>query len=207
MCTYLKNMEGYKLKDLKFKEFDSIQEMFDRAFKRQKVEDNKETTMLKQCLEITPDEEEVTSDVIPLAAKSPKSLKEFSLILVLDQLLVSFLGRECFGFKNSSGDGWSICCDCWCNSKFVNNMLPEWGRFVIAVKLNRGLKTSNYDQLYAYLKQHEAHANENKMMLERYNQYAIDPLAFVSNVSPPQYNTQSSAIPQSAYVPPVTHQP
>ncbi|GKB32131.1 hypothetical protein Tco_0871532 [Tanacetum coccineum] len=34
MCTYLKNMEGYKLKDLKFKEFDSIQEMFDRAFKR-----------------------------------------------------------------------------------------------------------------------------------------------------------------------------
>ncbi|GJW96760.1 hypothetical protein Tco_0178568 [Tanacetum coccineum] len=64
------------------------------------------------------------------------------------------------------------------NSKFVNNMLPEWGRFVTAVKLNRGLKTSNYDQLYAYLKQHEAHANENKMMLERYNQHAIDPLAF-----------------------------
>ncbi|GJS83619.1 hypothetical protein Tco_0750160 [Tanacetum coccineum] len=56
-------------------------------------------------------------------------------------------------------------------------------RFVITVKLNRGLKTSNYDQLYAYLKQHEAHANENKMMLERYSQYAIDPLAFVSNVS------------------------
>ncbi|GKB96548.1 integrase, catalytic region, zinc finger, CCHC-type containing protein [Tanacetum coccineum] len=64
------------------------------------------------------------------------------------------------------------------NSKFVNNMLPEWGRFVTAVKLNRGLKTSNYDQLYAYLKQHEAHANENKMMLERYTQHAIDPLAF-----------------------------
>ncbi|GJY16080.1 uncharacterized mitochondrial protein-like protein [Tanacetum coccineum] len=33
MCTYLKNMEGYKLKDLKLKGFDSIQEMFDRAFK------------------------------------------------------------------------------------------------------------------------------------------------------------------------------
>ncbi|GJX20790.1 hypothetical protein Tco_0223467 [Tanacetum coccineum] len=32
--------------------------------------------------------------------------------------------------------------------------------------------------MYAYLKQHEAHANENKMMLERYNQHAIDPLAF-----------------------------
>ncbi|GJU33724.1 hypothetical protein Tco_1182078 [Tanacetum coccineum] len=35
------------------------------------------------------------------------------------------------------------------NSKFVNNMLPEWGRFVTVVKLNRGLRDSNYDQLYA----------------------------------------------------------
>ncbi|GJZ92637.1 hypothetical protein Tco_0664702 [Tanacetum coccineum] len=67
------------------------------------------------------------------------------------------------------------------NSKFVNNMLSQWDRFVTSVKLNRGLKTSNYDQLYAYLKQHEAHANENEMMLERYNQHAIDPLAFLSN--------------------------
>ncbi|GKB54827.1 hypothetical protein Tco_0905580 [Tanacetum coccineum] len=33
------------------------------------------------------------------------------------------------------------------NSKFVNKMLPEWGRFVTTVKLNRGLKTSTYDQL------------------------------------------------------------
>nr|GEY70731.1 hypothetical protein [Tanacetum cinerariifolium] len=77
MSTYLKNMEGYNLKDLKLKEFDSIQEMFDRAFKgvntiedfrtelvegkekrageelvqeitkKQKVEDDKETTELK----------------------------------------------------------------------------------------------------------------------------------------------------------------
>ncbi|GJZ60063.1 hypothetical protein Tco_0615879, partial [Tanacetum coccineum] len=51
------------------------------------------------------------------------------------------------------------------NSKFMNNMLPEWGRFVTTVKLNRGLRDSNYDRLYAYLKQHETHANENKMML------------------------------------------
>nr|GEX52401.1 integrase, catalytic region, zinc finger, CCHC-type, peptidase aspartic, catalytic [Tanacetum cinerariifolium] len=53
------------------------------------------------------------------------------------------------------------------NSKFVNNTLPEWSRFVTTVKLNRGLRDSNYDQLYAYLKQHEAHANENKMMRMR----------------------------------------
>ncbi|GKA96131.1 hypothetical protein Tco_0818226 [Tanacetum coccineum] len=76
MCSYLKNMEGYKLNDLKLKEFDSIQEMFDRSFKRRlqrskKVEDDKETAKLKQCLEIIPDEEEITIDVIPLADKSP----------------------------------------------------------------------------------------------------------------------------------------
>ncbi|GKF91208.1 hypothetical protein Tco_0274909, partial [Tanacetum coccineum] len=39
------------------------------------------------------------------------------------------------------------------NSKFMNNMLPEWSRFITEVKLNRGLKESNFDQLYAYLKQ------------------------------------------------------
>ncbi|GJX32477.1 hypothetical protein Tco_0242332 [Tanacetum coccineum] len=99
MCTYPKNMEGYKLKDLKLKEFDFIQEMFDRAFKRvnkfedfrtelvegkekrartelvqeitkkQKVKDDKETTELKQLMKIIPDEEEVAIDAIPLAVK------------------------------------------------------------------------------------------------------------------------------------------
>ncbi|GKC69790.1 hypothetical protein Tco_1115673 [Tanacetum coccineum] len=88
------------------------------------------------------------------------------------------------------------------NSKFVNNMLPEWGRFVTAVKLNRGLRDSNYDQLYAYLKQHEAHANENKMMLERFTQPNVDPLALMTNVSHQQYNSQSSTNPSSTYVPP-----
>ncbi|GJV76624.1 hypothetical protein Tco_1508208 [Tanacetum coccineum] len=34
MCTYLKNMEGKKAKDLKNRSFDAIQKMFDRAFKR-----------------------------------------------------------------------------------------------------------------------------------------------------------------------------
>nr|GEX82206.1 retrovirus-related Pol polyprotein from transposon TNT 1-94 [Tanacetum cinerariifolium] len=34
MCTYLKNMEEKKLKDLKNKSFDSIQKMFDKDFKR-----------------------------------------------------------------------------------------------------------------------------------------------------------------------------
>ncbi|GJV17831.1 hypothetical protein Tco_1363154 [Tanacetum coccineum] len=74
-------------------------------------------------------------------------------------------------------------------------------RFVTTVKLNRGLKESNYDQLYAYLKQHEAHANENKMMWERFTQHTIDPLALMSNVSPRQYSSQSSTTPPSTHVP------
>ncbi|GJX80948.1 hypothetical protein Tco_0329097 [Tanacetum coccineum] len=108
MCTYLKNMEGYKLNDLKLKDFDSIQEMFDRAFKRvstfedfrtklvegkekragtelahkitkkQKVEDDKETKKIKKLMEIIPDEEEVTIDAIPLAVKSPTGVSTAS---------------------------------------------------------------------------------------------------------------------------------
>ncbi|GJU34789.1 hypothetical protein Tco_1183143 [Tanacetum coccineum] len=67
------------------------------------------------------------------------------------------------------------------NSKFVNNMLPEWGRFVTVVKLNRGLRDSNYDQLYAYLK-----ADKREAQPKRTN----------------QYNSQSSTNPSSTYVPP-----
>ncbi|GKE71568.1 hypothetical protein Tco_1529640, partial [Tanacetum coccineum] len=81
-------------------------------------------------------------------------------------------------------------------------MLHEWGRFVTAVKLNRGLRDSNYDKLYVYLKQHEAHANENKMMLDRFTQHTVDPLALMSNVSHQHHYSQSSTTLPSTYVPP-----
>nr|GEV94059.1 hypothetical protein [Tanacetum cinerariifolium] len=101
MCNYLKNMKGYKLKDLKLKKFDYIQGMFDRAFRRvntfedyrkklvegkekrageeleheilkkQKVEDDKEKAELKQLMETILDEE-VAIDAIPLVVKSPR---------------------------------------------------------------------------------------------------------------------------------------
>ncbi|GJZ58146.1 retrovirus-related pol polyprotein from transposon TNT 1-94 [Tanacetum coccineum] len=87
------------------------------------------------------------------------------------------------------------------NSKFMNNMLPEWSRFITEVKLNRGLKESNCDQLYAYLKQHEVHANENRIMMERFCQPNNDPLALVSDASVQQYPTQSSKSPQSSTEP------
>nr|GEV54051.1 ribonuclease H-like domain-containing protein [Tanacetum cinerariifolium] len=102
MCSYLKNTEGNKLKDLKKKSFDFIQKIFDKSFKRvntfepisselvkgsskrvgeeieqerskkQKVDDDKETTKLKKLMEIIPNEKEVAIDSIPLAVKSPK---------------------------------------------------------------------------------------------------------------------------------------
>ncbi|GJX15601.1 hypothetical protein Tco_0216433 [Tanacetum coccineum] len=70
MCTYLKNMEGKKLKDLKNKSFDSIQKLFDRAFKK-KVDEDKDTVELQSLMEVILDEEEVAIDDVPLATKSP----------------------------------------------------------------------------------------------------------------------------------------
>ncbi|GJR74744.1 hypothetical protein Tco_0087109 [Tanacetum coccineum] len=92
MCTYLKNMEGKKPKDLKNKSFDSIQKMFDKAFKRvntfvdfrtdlvegsskragteleqesikkQKVDEDKETAELQSLIKVIPDEEELIKE-------------------------------------------------------------------------------------------------------------------------------------------------
>ncbi|GKD52117.1 hypothetical protein Tco_1281093 [Tanacetum coccineum] len=70
-------------------------------------------------------------------------------------------------------------------------MLPEWSRFITEVKLNRGLKESNFDQLYAYLKQHKVHANENRMMMERFIQPTDDPLALVTNASNQNISTDN----------------
>nr|GEU65455.1 hypothetical protein [Tanacetum cinerariifolium] len=46
------------------------------------------------------------------------------------------------------------------NTKFLNALPLEWSNFVTDVKLATTLYITNYDQLYAYLSQHERHANE-----------------------------------------------
>ncbi|GJZ22844.1 hypothetical protein Tco_0559883 [Tanacetum coccineum] len=61
-------------------------------------------------------------------------------------------------------------------------MSPEWDRFVTAVKLNKGLKETNHEQLYAYLKQHEKHATQDRLIIERITPTTNDQLAFVSTV-------------------------
>ncbi|GJS86078.1 hypothetical protein Tco_0752619, partial [Tanacetum coccineum] len=122
ICTYLKNIEGWKPKDLKNKSFANIQDLFNKAMKRvntfvdidtelvkespkkagaeiaqesnskragealeqesskkQKVDDDKETKELKQCMEIILDDgDDVTIEATPLSTKSPTiMLKNF----------------------------------------------------------------------------------------------------------------------------------
>nr|GEW17324.1 hypothetical protein [Tanacetum cinerariifolium] len=50
-------------------------------------------------------------------------------------------------------------------------------RFVTAVKLNKGLKQTNHEQLYAYLKQHEKHAAYDRLINDIFNPTTNDPLA------------------------------
>ncbi|GJS72877.1 hypothetical protein Tco_0705718, partial [Tanacetum coccineum] len=77
------------------------------------------------------------------------------------------------------------------NTKFLNNLPPKWSKFMTDAKLVKDLHTTNFDQLHAYLKQHELHANEVRLMRER-NQ---DPLALVANhqMTPPHFNTYQSS--------------
>ncbi|GKA76740.1 retrovirus-related pol polyprotein from transposon TNT 1-94 [Tanacetum coccineum] len=65
--------------------------------------------------------------------------------------------------------------------------VSEWSKFVTDVKLAKSLYTTNYDQLYAYISQHERHANEVHISHERYS----NSLTFVAN-SPTLYNPTQS---------------
>ncbi|GJY86630.1 hypothetical protein Tco_0500656 [Tanacetum coccineum] len=77
------------------------------------------------------------------------------------------------------------------NTKFLNSLPPKWSKFMTDVKLVKYLHTTNIDHLYAYLEQHELHANEVRLM-RKLNQ---DPLALVANhqMTPPYFNTYQSS--------------
>ncbi|GKD48869.1 hypothetical protein Tco_1277845 [Tanacetum coccineum] len=72
------------------------------------------------------------------------------------------------------------------NIKFLNALQHEWSKFVTDVKLAKNLYNTNYDQLYAYLSQHEIHANEARLLHEKYP----DPLALVANHQIQSHSTQ-----------------
>nr|GEW48144.1 hypothetical protein [Tanacetum cinerariifolium] len=80
----------------------------------------------------------------------------------------------------------------------VNNMSPEWDRFVTTVKLNKGMKETNHEQLHAYLKQHEKHAAQHRLIIKRITPMTNDQLAFISSVQP---YTQSSPVQSHQYPP------
>nr|GEX23166.1 hypothetical protein [Tanacetum cinerariifolium] len=111
------------------------------------------------------------------------------------------------------------------NTKFLTTLLPEWSKFVTDIKLVRDLHTTNVDQLYAYLGQHEFHANEVRLMHERNSNLVAThqmtqshtqsstplsitypPNDFQSSVHHNVCNP-SSSIPQVEYAPSVNQQP
>ncbi|GJT00911.1 hypothetical protein Tco_0822080 [Tanacetum coccineum] len=106
MSTYLENMAGYKHNQLKNKSFDDIQkevraegsetrvegiskrageELEQKSYKKQKLEEDKETAELQRLIEVVPDKEEVEIDAIPLGTK-PTSI----MYLVFSHMLKSF---------------------------------------------------------------------------------------------------------------------
>ncbi|GJZ77179.1 hypothetical protein Tco_0641851 [Tanacetum coccineum] len=79
-------------------------------------------------------------------------------------------------------------------------------KFVMDVKLSRDMHSTNFDHLYTYLRQHEAHTNEVCLMKQRYS----DQIALVANscdssppcLKPTQYYPQLSPVAQQYYSPP-----
>ncbi|GJU65852.1 hypothetical protein Tco_1247687 [Tanacetum coccineum] len=65
--------------------------------------------------------------------------------------------------------------------KFLNSLLLEWSKFVTNVKLVKDLHTTNFDQLHAYLKQHELHANEVRFAVPVFSP-GDDPIACLNKV-------------------------
>ncbi|GJY58060.1 hypothetical protein Tco_0457952 [Tanacetum coccineum] len=71
--------------------------------------------------------------------------------------------------------------------------LPEWSESVTDVKLAKDLHGTNFDQLYAYLRQHEAHANEVRLVAPSFlpSDYPISNLnkamAFISTTFTSRY--------------------
>ncbi|GKF60000.1 hypothetical protein Tco_0176786, partial [Tanacetum coccineum] len=81
------------------------------------------------------------------------------------------------------------------NTEFLNTLPDEWSKFVTDVKLVKDLHTTNVDQLYAHLQQHERHANEVRLMHEHHS----DPLALVAShqLTQPAYQSHLHHHPQS----------
>ncbi|GJW71751.1 integrase, catalytic region, zinc finger, CCHC-type containing protein [Tanacetum coccineum] len=74
------------------------------------------------------------------------------------------------------------------NTKFLNSLPPEWSTFVTDVKLVKDLHVTKFDQLFAHLEHHEAHANEIHILKERSHDPLALFLALDSGLAVPVYN-------------------
>ncbi|GJT61449.1 hypothetical protein Tco_1004982 [Tanacetum coccineum] len=86
------------------------------------------------------------------------------------------------------------------NIKFLNALPSEWSKFVTDVKLAKSLYTTNYDQLYAYLSQHERHADEVRITLNP-QQHLISPPPFISPLMTQQSQAEFPQLDSSLVVP------
>ncbi|GKA71740.1 reverse transcriptase domain-containing protein [Tanacetum coccineum] len=63
----------------------------------------------------------------------------------------------------------------------LHTLPSKWGKFVTDVKLVKDFHTSNFDQLHAYLEQHELHANEVCFAVPVFS-HGDDPIACLNKV-------------------------
>ncbi|GJW12136.1 hypothetical protein Tco_1577963 [Tanacetum coccineum] len=76
MCTYLKNMGGYKHNQLKGRSYEEIQKLFDKVYKQidehieTEKDDDQEEAEMKKHIEMVKDDK-VAINVIPLATNPP----------------------------------------------------------------------------------------------------------------------------------------
>ncbi|GJW72392.1 hypothetical protein Tco_0129309 [Tanacetum coccineum] len=89
------------------------------------------------------------------------------------------------------------------NTKFLNKLPPEWSKFVTDVKLVKDLHTTNFDQLHAYLQQHELYANEVLFI----QQSSVNQQTYQSSYNNPQFQQQfsPSQSPQYGSIHPTQH--
>ncbi|GJX43744.1 hypothetical protein Tco_0260420 [Tanacetum coccineum] len=85
------------------------------------------------------------------------------------------------------------------NTKFANHLQPEWSKFVTDVKLAKDMHTTNFDHLYAHLRQHESHANEVHLARQRYPNRIALVVNSPSCLNLTQYYPQLSSASQQSY--------
>ncbi|GJT84524.1 hypothetical protein Tco_1066241 [Tanacetum coccineum] len=98
------------------------------------------------------------------------------------------------------------------NTKFVNHLQSEWSKFITDVKFAKDMHTTNFDHMYAHLRQHKAHANELISASQKYYPSSAQQRSYDAPIVPqsqyqPQVATHSQVVQQQSYQAPIIHQP